>query len=284
MNLGPPQPVQFTYPQPVPPTDLAPPILQPLWTAQQPINQPQPLTLLRLRNPGSFQNPTYTPITSQPRGQPLRQDRVQESNENTSNRYIDSRNLKLPKFKGKNVESWVSMVKEFAKALRWSETERRLHIKANMEDWIRSMFAENDDFTAEEMLHQLTMRFGVTMSHPEVHNELVRIVRKPNEGLHELADRVRNLARKAHMPDFRRQHIMRDVFFAALRKNKELQHYVDRYDDLKQPNMMTTLNLALDWEMKHGTQHSTETTNESNDDVSSKSETSTQQNILLTSC
>ena len=171
---------------------------------------------------------------------------------------IDRRNLKLPKFKGKDVESWCSMVEDFAEAMEWTEIEKRLHIKANLDDWIRSMFADCEDLSSDEMLHQLTMRFGVTMSHPEVHNELIQIVRKSNESLHELADRVRNTARKAHMPGYRRQHIMRDVFFTALRPNKELQHYVDRYDDLREPNMMNTLALALDWEMKHGTQHSSE--------------------------
>ena len=171
---------------------------------------------------------------------------------------IDRRNLKLPKFKGKDVESWCSMVEDFAEAMEWTEIEKRLHIKANLDDWIRSMFADCEDFSSDEMLHQLTMRFGVTMSHPEVHNELIQIVRKSNESLHELADRVRNTARKAHMPGYRRQHIMRDVFFTALRPNKELQHYVDRYDDLREPNMMNTLALALDWEMKHGTQHRSE--------------------------
>ena len=169
------------------------------------------------------------------------------------------------------------MVDEFAKALRWSETEKRLHIKSNLEDGIRSMFTDSDDFTAEEMLHQLIMRYGVTMSHSEVHNELVQIVRQPNEGLHQLADRVRNMARKAHMPNFRRQSIMRDTFFAALRPNKELQHYVDRYDDIEDPNMINTLNLALDWEMKHGTQHNVINTEEIRDETYIKSETFTEQ-------
>jgi hypothetical protein len=194
---------------------------------------------------------------------------------------IDRRNLKLPKFKGKDVESWCSMVNDFAREFRWSEAEKRLHIKANLDDWIRSMFADRDDFRADEMLHQLTMRFGVNMSHPEVHNELMQLTRKPGEDLYSLADRVRNLARRAHMPGFRRQQIMRKVFFGALRTNSELQHWVDRYDNIQNPDMNLTLNLALEWERQHGTKQRSEkvrNVEDSSDTTHPQSETSTNSN------
>ena len=56
------------------------------------------------------------------------------------------------------------------------------------------------------------------------------IERKSGEDLYTLADRVKNLANRAHIPGQRKQAIMRQSLFGALRGNPEMQHFINRSD------------------------------------------------------
>jgi hypothetical protein len=91
------------------------------------------------------------------------------------------------------------------------------------------------------------------MTATEVENKLLTIERKSGEDLYSLADRVRNLANRAHMTEHKKKAVMRQAFFTALRGNSELQHWVNRYDDPDRPDMNLTLDLAIEWEHQHGT-------------------------------
>ena len=169
-------------------------------------------------------------------------------------RYMDRRDLKLRIFKGKDVESWKSLYEDFAEQFDWTPAEKKLQLKAHVEDWIRSMFTGMPaDTTAEEMMTRLVSRFGVNMTATEVENKLLTIERKSGEDLYTLADRVRNLANRAHMTQVKRRMVMRQAFFTALRGNSELQHWVNRYDNPDDPDMNLTLDLAIEWEHQHGT-------------------------------
>ena len=98
---------------------------------------------------------------------------------------IDRRNLKLRTFKGKDVDAWKSLFDDFAEEFQWSEVEKRLQIKAHVDDWIRTMFTNMPpDTTAAEMMARLVNRFGVTLTSTEVENNLMTIERKSGDGLY----------------------------------------------------------------------------------------------------
>ena len=107
--------------------------------------------------------------------------------------------------------------------------------------------------TAEEMMVRLVNRYGVNMTATEVENKLLGIERKPGEDLYSLADRVRALAHRAHFTERKRNVLMRQTFFTALRGNSELQHFVNRYDEPDRPDINNTLDIAIEWERRHGT-------------------------------
>ena len=173
--------------------------------------------------------------------------------------YIDHKNLKLRTFKGKDIESWKSLFDDFAEQFQWSPREKKLQLKAHVDDWIRAMFTDLPaDTTAEEMMARLVSRFGVNMTAAEVENKLLTIERKSEEDLYSLADRVRSLANRAHLPARKKQALMRQTFFTALRGNPEMQHWVNMYDDHEKPDMNITLDLAIEWERQHGTVYKTE--------------------------
>ena len=167
---------------------------------------------------------------------------------------IDRRGLKLKTFKGKDIEAWKSLFEDFATQFRWSPLEKKLHLKANVDDSIRHMFTGLDpETTAEEMMVRLVSRYGVNMTSTEVENKLLGIERKSGEDLYSLADRVRSLAHRAHFTDQKRGVLMRQTFFTALRGNSEMQHFVNRYDNPNRPDINNTLDIAIEWERRHGT-------------------------------
>ena len=156
-------------------------------------------------------------------------------------------------FKGKDVDAWRSLFDDFAEQFNWSEREKKLQLKAHVDDGIRSMFTGlPPDTTADEMMTRLVSRYGVNMTATEVENKLLTIERKSGEDLYTLADRVRALANRAHMPEAKRNLLMRQTFFTALRGNSEMQHWVNLHD-IGPPNMNITLDLAIEWEHQHGT-------------------------------
>ena len=167
---------------------------------------------------------------------------------------IDRRNLKLRTFKGKDVDAWKSLFDDFAEEFQWSEVEKRLQLKAHVDDWIRTMFTNMPpDTTAAEMMARLVNRFGVTLTSTEVENKLMTIERKAGEGLYALSDRVKNLANRARIPWQRKQAIMRQSFFAALKGNHDMQHFINYYDPPENPNIDVTLDIAIEYERIHGT-------------------------------
>ena len=167
---------------------------------------------------------------------------------------IDRRNLKLRTFKGKDIDAWKSLFDDFAEQFQWTQAEKKLQLKTHVDDWIRSMLTGlPPETTAEEMMARLVSRFGVNMTATEVENELVKIERKPGEDLYTLADRIRTLANRAHLPEARKQAVMRQTFFTALRGNSEMQHWVNMYDRSSKPDINNTLDMAIEWERQHGT-------------------------------
>ena len=167
---------------------------------------------------------------------------------------MDRRSLKLRTFKGKDVEAWKSLFEDFAEQFGWTPQEKKLQLKANVDDSIRNMFTGLDpETTAEEMMVRLVNRYGVNMTATEVENKLLGIERKPGEDLYSLADRVRTLAHRAHFIEQKRNVLMRQAFFTALRGNSELQHFVNRYDEPGRPDINNTLDIAIEWERRHGT-------------------------------
>ena len=172
---------------------------------------------------------------------------------------IDRRNLKLRTFKGKDIDAWKSLFDDFAEEFQWSEVEKKLQLKAHVDDWIRTMFTNMPhDTSAAEMMARLVSRFGVNLTSTEVENKLMTIERKSGEDLYTLADRVKNLANRAHIPGQRKQAIMRQSLFGALRGNPEMQHFINRYDPPDFPNIDVTLDLAIEYERLHGTTARTE--------------------------
>ena len=172
---------------------------------------------------------------------------------------IDRKDLKLKLFKGEEPESFKQMWEDLAEALQWTEVEKKLQLKSHVADWIRPMWRNcTPQVTADEMMDMLINRFGKTLTATEVTNKLFEIRRKNGEDLYTLADRVRKMADKASFPPRKRAQLERDSFFAALQNRTELQHWVHRYDDVDQPDMYHTLQLAMQWEQQHGTEHRSE--------------------------
>ena len=102
-------------------------------------------------------------------------------------------------------------------------------------------------------MSMLRTRYAQNLSVPQVYNELRRMIRKPGEDLYSLSERIQDVSRHAEMPEMKQRQLARDTFFTALQPNSELQHWVNKYDDVTVPNMLRTLELALQWERAHGT-------------------------------
>ena len=271
-QLQPPPPQQPQQPQMMPPPFnpfFPPPPLFNIYppAVQQPRNQgppvgapadwhlPQPPQVPRQRN-------LTTPVGARtPRGFTPRRRAHGDDDDQDEQQFdrIDRRGLKLKTFKGKDIEAWKSLFEDFATQFRWTPLEKKLHLKANVDDSIRHMFTGMDpETTAEEMMARLVSRYGVNMTSTEVENKLLNIERKPGEDLYSLADRVRSLAHRAQFIDVKRNILMRQTFFTALRGNSELQHFVNRYDDPARPDINNTLDIAIEWERRHGTATKTE--------------------------
>ena len=134
-------------------------------------------------------------------------------------------------FKGKDIEGWKPLFDDFAEQFKWYQAEKKLQLKAHVDDWIRSMFnGLPRETTAEEMISRLVSRFGGNMTATEVENEMLKIERKSGKDLYTLADRIRTLASFSSLPADGKQAIMRQSFFTALRSNREMQHWVNLYD------------------------------------------------------
>ena len=168
--------------------------------------------------------------------------------------YNDLRSLKLEKFTGKHVESFCDLFERISQEYGWTEEQRRLHLLSRLDSSIRNMFLDaGRDISADDMMHTLTLRFGVNLSQPDVYNRLRKINRKPNEDLYSLCDRVQNLVRRADIPYIKRRQLARDTFFAALADDSNLQHWVGTRDTGVNPDIYHTLSLATYWERMHGT-------------------------------
>ena len=224
------------------PTDwaLPPPMIQRHGRAATPVGA---------RTPAGF-TPVHSNLTDDEQAGRQRWNQEQQPREDR----VDRRNLKLRTFKGKDIAAWKSLFEDFAEQFQWTPQEKKLHLKANVEDWIRNMFTLMDpETTAEEMMTRLVNRFGVNMTSTEVENKMLGMERKPGEDLYSLADRVRNLASRANLTVLKRNILMRQTFFTALRGNTEMQHFINRYDNPDVPDINNTLDIAIEWERRHGT-------------------------------
>ena len=165
-----------------------------------------------------------------------------------------SENIKLPTFKGEYVEAFLTLVDEAAKHFQWSQATKRLQFLTHLDRKIQTMFLScHSDTSVEEMMSMLRTRYAQNLSVPQVYNELRRMIRKPGEDLYSLSERIQDMSRRAEMPEMKQRQLARDTFFTALQPNSELQHWVNKYDDVTVPNMLRTLELALQWERAHGT-------------------------------
>ena len=164
------QDLHLVPPPPNPKPQLPPPPPQP--PVQQPPQQ-QPLVASpahwRLSEPqaAQFGAPAATPVgVRTPAGfTPRRLNRTDDEYlfQDVRHRfdYIDRKNLKLRTFKGKDIDAWKSLFDDFAEQFQWSQAEKKLQLKAHVDDWIRSMFTGlPPETTAEEMMARLVSRFG----------------------------------------------------------------------------------------------------------------------------
>ena len=246
----------------VPPPPVQPQVPQPMQQQQQ---VPQQGQLVHSPagwhlHPPNGPRRVATPVGARtPAGPELSEDEQWGRDNRPRRERIDRRNLKLRTFKGKDIDAWKSLFDDFAEEFQWSEVEKKLQLKAHVDDWIRTMFTNMPpDTSAAEMMTRLVSRFGVNLTSTEVENKLMTVERKSGEGLYTLADRVKNLANRAHIPWQRKQAIMRQSFFGALRGNQEMQHFINRYDPPDFPNIDVTLDLAIEYERLHGTTTKTE--------------------------
>ena len=177
------------------------------------------------RTPEGFTPGGQNPTDEERHGRVQAQQQQREDN-------FNQRNLKLRIFKGKDVGAWKYLFEQISQQFNWSPQEKKLQLMANVEDWIRNMFiGTSEETTAEEMMERLVSRFGVNMTSTEVENKMLGLERKPGEDLYSLADRVRSLAYRAEFTQLKRNMVMRQALFVALRGNTEMQHYISRHDN-----------------------------------------------------
>ena len=168
-------------------------------------------------------------------------------------RSIEFRNLKLPRFNGKDFAAFKTAFIRCARMLKYTEEQAATQLICVCEGPARSLLADlPTTTTAEDMMQALQRRYGYTLSYPDVRNKLSEIKRKPNEDLHSLRDRVLQCVRQAEMEDEERNKLARDTFFMALKNNRKLQHYVARRDKQVPYNIEVTLALALQYEKDNG--------------------------------
>ena len=71
------------------------------------------------------------------------------------------------------MESFCDLFERVAEQCGWGEQQKRLHLLSRLDSWIRNMFLDaGEDVTAEDMMHNLKLRFGVNLSLPDVYNRL----------------------------------------------------------------------------------------------------------------
>ena len=163
------------------------------------------------------------------------------------------KNLKVPKFNGKDFAGFKLAFMKCAKLLRWDEEQAQTQLICTCEGTSRNVLMSlPDDTSVIDMLHALELRYGINLSYATVDNKLVDIRRKPGETLHSLYDRVMELARRADYTNTERAYKTRHAFFQALRTDIDLQHYVGRHDKADPPSIDVTLAYALQYEMTHG--------------------------------
>ena len=170
------------------------------------------------------------------------------------------KNLKVPKFNGKDFAGFKLAFMKCAKLLRWDEEQAQTQLICTCEGTSRNVLMSLPDNTSViDMLHALELRYGINLSYATVDNKLVDIRSKPGESLHSLYDRVVELARRADYSPMERTYKMRHAFFQALRTNMDLQHYVGRNDKADPPSIDVTLAYALQYEMTFGRKDVSET-------------------------
>ena len=189
------------------------------------------------------------------------------------------RNLKVPKFDGKNFQSFKVAFLRCAKLMQWSEEEAQTQLVCCCEGVARNVVTSQAlDTPVADLLHALELRYGINMSFANVDNKLMDIRRKPGETLHNLYDRVMATARRADYSEMERAYKQRMSFFTALRSDTDLQHYVGRRDKGFPPDIELTLSLALQYEMNYGSKNGAESSSTSARQVStSQYETDTTQ-------
>ena len=163
------------------------------------------------------------------------------------------KNIKLPKFTGKNFHAFKSAFIRCAKLLKYDEEEAQTQLICCCNDSAQNYLSKLPVNTpVVQMLSALEFRYGANQSIPDVQNQLMEIKRKPNEDLYSLYDRIMSTVRKADLPEWKRGQLAREHFFLALRSNRKQQHFVARNDHVQPPNIDVTLALALQWEMDNG--------------------------------
>ena len=189
--------------------------------------------------------------------QPRGRDRYRDDDDDWQprRRHVDMKNLKIPKFNGKDFAGFKVAFVRCAKLLQWDEEQSQTQLLCVCEGAARNVIMTLPEGTSVvDMLHALELRYGINMSFANVDNKLVDIRRKPGESLHSLYDRVMALARRADYTPEERASKARFAFFQALRTDPQLQHYVGRKDIAHPPSIDLTLALALQYEMDYGRQ------------------------------
>ena len=84
-----------------------------------------------------------------------------------------------------------------------------------------------------------------------VERELRRIRRKPDQTLQDLADEIREVSRKTHMDEDRREQLTRSAFMGALDENNLMVNYIDKRDPERE-SLASALEIAERYERKNG--------------------------------
>ena len=184
------------------------------------------------------------------------------------------KNLKVPKFNGKEFAGFKVAFMRCAKLLDWDEDTAQTQLICTCEGPARNVVMQLPEGTSViDMLHALELRYGINMSFANVDNKLADVRRKPGEDLHTLYDRVMALARRADYTPQERAYKARSSFFQALRTDSDLQHYVGRRDKIFPPSIDVTLGLALQYEMTYGRKDNNTTTSSAKQVTTSNYET-----------
>ena len=176
------------------------------------------------------------------------------SRRTSSRKQAQERGINMPTFKGTN---WVAFQIKFATycgRYDLDDEEKLERLKMALEDNACRVLYSRDPsaWTYKELMKALENRYGHSKSYPMVERELRRIRRKQGQTLQDLADEIREVSRKTHMDEDRREQLTRSAFMGALDDDNLMIHYIDKRDPERE-SLASALEIAERYERENGT-------------------------------